>query len=253
MGLSPRFHLIAIILVLSGIMLFSYYADMMFLNWLLPKQTNETREILSLLGLIVATGIALFIFWEHWPEWYEDIEEDILHELTLHEESEIFRISLVLSILLTTILGILWRCYWPFLLGCSLFGTIICLYIVDIVTYIIIQGWEGISECVSDTAYSSLPGLWLAAFIILFLTTISSLIIYPGLCYPSPNSPEISSHAQNQPTTPESSFWKQIRQKIEEWTNPSKPEPKEQNTEKNSNTKNSTPTPQKNEETDKRK
>lgn len=216
MECGPRLKLFGLILLCTLLLTILYGLSQLVIQ-LFPSIPSSILLWLPLVITIICSLLSIFIFWDRLPEWYDEVEEDILMELTVHEESDIFRISFGLGSIITFGICVWFNLRWPFFLGIMTAGVAIWLYLVDIIMAIYVYGMDGWDELFSCTHHSCLPGFWLGALVWLLLGIIASGIIYHDLAIPTPVEINITNTQPLPIPEQEPSLWQRVQKQVDEW------------------------------------
>ncbi len=222
---GPKLKMIVIIVCLTGILWLVHGV----LDYLMQGNFFSNPAEVSPLSLVL-TGIlallAIFFGWDNMPDWYEEMEEEIVQEFTLHEEPAILRVSLFLGTTGLFIAGIALHFVWFFLAGWMIVGVIVWQLMVELVLSIYVEGAAGISDFLSDIIHTEFPKLLAVGLIILILATIFSQSMYQGVIYPKPVILKPADGPLNPPAQ-EPTFWEKVKKQFQEWQSEPKPEKEE--------------------------
>lgn len=215
---GPRIKLFSMILLLTLLLTILYGLSQIVVQ-LFHSISPSVMAWLPLSITCLLSLLILFISWERWPEWYEEEEDDILMELTVHEEPNIFRISLGLGVTLAFAVSIILQLRWPFFLGAMVAGTALWLLLVDLVMALYVYGMDGWGELFSSIAHSCLPGFWLGTLLWLIISIVASGILYHELMIPTPVPVIINTPPQTPTATtaPEPDLWQRVQNQIQQW------------------------------------
>ena len=125
------------------------------LHWaLVAMLLNYHLATITSLAITAITSMLVVIFFkDNLPYFYDDTEEYVIEEFIIHEEPNLFRITLVIGANLFFIIGIIMKLSWPAWIGLILGGNILWLFCVDIVMAVVISGFEGLEE-ITNALYS---------------------------------------------------------------------------------------------------
>ena len=125
------------------------------LSWALVAmlQNHQFSTSIGLAMTAIISITTILLFKDNLPYFYDDIEEYVIEEFIIHEEPNLFRITLVVGTNLLLMAGVAMKLSWPACIGLFLGGNILWLFGVDIVTALIISGLEGLEE-ITNAFYS---------------------------------------------------------------------------------------------------
>ena len=200
------------VLAVVVLLLVLLYAATAAVPWLFAIKSQENALMVRVLVMSVLAMVLIASLHEYLPEFYEEIEAEILEELIIHEHPPLFRISLVIGATGLFAASMLSGWYWPFAIGVMIGGTVVWLFVVDVAAALFVSGIEGIEEigaaCHSeDIVTTQAVGLGL-----ILLTGVLSWLCYQGIRQPPP--PPIVTPAPA--SQPKSGLWSQLRDLLTE-------------------------------------
>lgn len=157
-------------------------------EYLLPWVTSmeEVSPVVQFIGSALFTLTAM-AFLATRLESIQGWENEMVEELTVHQESLVFRVTLVTGYLLLFAAGTMLRLHWPALIGLVAGGAFLWLYLADVVLEIVNNWDEVIDNILSEGGHALRMN---AAGGILFLAGgVISLAQYHSLTVPRPMPP----------------------------------------------------------------